>query len=242
MLSVPYEQRYVQKLLTKAETEADSPNRRPIAVHVVKPTYPESLRLTATEGEVTVRFTVDPLGRVVNPEVMKASHPLFGDRAIEAVQQWRFRPGKRDGINVSVRMQVPLSFRPTEGDLAGVDGMIGYARYQAKLLGPAAVEDAVDLTVAVPLKPHPYPRMPDNSLLPDGATALLMLVINAEGLPQRGHILQAKPEAVGPVLLSDAMAQRYRPRVIEGQVVSSSVLVPIRISLSGENPNVFRTP
>jgi protein TonB len=61
-------------------------------------------------GTVYVIFIVDQTGRVDDPIVQKSSDPVFERSAINAVKQWKFEPGKRNGRAVKFRMRVPISF------------------------------------------------------------------------------------------------------------------------------------
>lgn len=76
-----------------------------------RPEYPFSLRLSGVKGEVLAEFTVDPEGRVIQPEVIRSTHPDFEAPTIEALLQWRFRPGTRNGHTVYVHMEVPVIFQ-----------------------------------------------------------------------------------------------------------------------------------
>ena len=80
--------------------------------------------------------------------------------------------------------------------------------------------------------------MPDGSAVPKGAQGLLLLVVDEQGRAIRGHVLQADPESVGPVALSAALAQRYRPRILEGKAVAASFVLPYRYGVDGED--IFR--
>lgn len=61
-------------------------------------------------GQVYVIFVVDERGMVQNPKVQRSSDPIFERAAINAVRQWKFEPGKRQGKPVRFRMRVPLTF------------------------------------------------------------------------------------------------------------------------------------
>jgi len=85
-------------------------DQRPRPVFQATPQYPLELRKKKVEGTVNVVFFVDRDGRVLNPQVENSSHPSFERPALEAVRQWRFEAGTRNGQKVSFKMRVPISF------------------------------------------------------------------------------------------------------------------------------------
>ncbi len=94
-----------EPVLTLAEVDV-----RPTPVKRVNPVYPIELRRAGESGEATVRFVVQTDGRVTNTEVLKATHPAFGEAAVEAFQNWTFSPAKKGGTPVNVRVTMPLTF------------------------------------------------------------------------------------------------------------------------------------
>lgn len=110
VMTVPDETRYVQRQAAEAAKEQDSPDRRPRPIRMVKPVYPDALRLSGEKGTVMVRFVVDSTGQVTDPEVVQTSHPAFSENALAAVKQWVFTPGYKGGRPVNARMQVPVYF------------------------------------------------------------------------------------------------------------------------------------
>ncbi len=59
----------------------------------VTPHYPERARRDNIEGYVLIEFTVDELGRVVDPMIIEAEPVGVFDRsAMEAVQRFKYRP------------------------------------------------------------------------------------------------------------------------------------------------------
>lgn len=76
----------------------------------ISPRYPEAARHDGRTGEVLVSFIVDETGRVHNPEVVRASDPIFEEATLRAVAQWRFEPGKLAGRPVRFRMAIPVRF------------------------------------------------------------------------------------------------------------------------------------
>lgn len=77
----------------------------------VAPIYPADARRLGIDGTVNVAFVVDETGRVVSPQVINCTDPVFVDAALRAVAKWRFEPGRHLGRLVRFRMAVPIVFR-----------------------------------------------------------------------------------------------------------------------------------
>lgn len=58
----------------------------------VEPDMPRQLPANIRAGLVLVRFTVQPDGRVADPEVVQTTNQRMSASALEAVLQWRFAP------------------------------------------------------------------------------------------------------------------------------------------------------
>lgn len=75
------------------------------------PLYPFEMRRAGIEGSVDVGFICDTQGHVANPTVLTSSgHPELDQAAITAISHWSFRPGKRGGQVVNVRMSEVMTF------------------------------------------------------------------------------------------------------------------------------------
>ena len=85
-------------------------DQKPRVLFQRAPRYPQELRAAGRQGTVTLLFTVDTDGRVVDPKVQRSTDPAFEKPALEAVRQWRFEPGTRKGEAVPFRMRIPITF------------------------------------------------------------------------------------------------------------------------------------
>jgi len=77
----------------------------------VEPEYSDEARRIKLSGKVLLKIIVDAKGV---PSEIRVVQPLgFGldEKAKEAVQNWRFRPGMKDGKAVPVEAVVEVSFR-----------------------------------------------------------------------------------------------------------------------------------
>ena len=84
----------------------------PGAVANPSPLYPRVARQQGWEGTVIVQAWVDPSGAVASAQVNRSSgHTILDDAALAAVQQWRFRPARRNRQAVASRVEIPITFR-----------------------------------------------------------------------------------------------------------------------------------
>ncbi|WP_138223315.1 TonB family protein [Nibricoccus aquaticus] len=109
--TVPMEVRYVARSARWIEAQSTAGNRPPKFVKAVSPVYPATLSLAKQEGTAVIRFVVDTKGFVQEPVIVSTTHPAFADSAIQAIRQFRFEPGIKDGRVVSTRMQLPIYFQ-----------------------------------------------------------------------------------------------------------------------------------
>ena len=80
-------------------------------LYMVKPEYPEELRLLNKEKRVTVEFLVNEEGKVEKVEILEpAEEPLFVESTVEAVKKWRFTQPVLKGKRVKVRFRLPVKF------------------------------------------------------------------------------------------------------------------------------------
>ena len=82
----------------------------PTVISQVQPEYSEEARKARYQGVVVLEAIVHPDGSV---EIVRVKRSLgFGldEKAIEALQQWRFRPGMRGGEAVAVQLNIEVNF------------------------------------------------------------------------------------------------------------------------------------
>lgn len=98
--------------LTFEIQEVDTP---PSPLFKIKPRYPLIAKHQKTEGALLMQFTVNPKGETQDIRIMEADPPgIFNDSALEAVRQWRFNPGYKNGRPVSVRVSLPIKYHLEE--------------------------------------------------------------------------------------------------------------------------------
>ena len=83
----------------------------PRAIYQPDPEYSEEARKTRMQGTVLVALVVDRQGHPRNVRVLRSLGLGLDDKAVEAVRKWRFEPGKKDGQNVAVQVNVEIQFR-----------------------------------------------------------------------------------------------------------------------------------
>ncbi|HLK22632.1 MAG TPA: energy transducer TonB [Bryobacteraceae bacterium] len=83
----------------------------PSVIQKVEPEYSEEARKAKFQGTVVLFVVVDEKG---NPRDLKVIRPLglgLDQKAIEAVEKWKFRPGMKDGKPVAVQATIEVNFR-----------------------------------------------------------------------------------------------------------------------------------
>jgi protein TonB len=83
----------------------------PSVLSKVDPEYSEEARKAKYSGSVMLSIVVNTDGKAEQIKVVKSLGMGLDEKAIEAVQKWRFLPGKNKGTAVPVRAQIEVNFR-----------------------------------------------------------------------------------------------------------------------------------
>jgi protein TonB len=75
----------------------------------VPPIYPPEARAARIQGVVLLQATIDKQGTVVGLQVL-SGHPLLNQAALDAVQQWRYKPVLLNGQPIEVITTVTINF------------------------------------------------------------------------------------------------------------------------------------
>ena len=83
----------------------------PRLLHKVEPEYSEEARKAKYQGTVMLAVEVWEDGIAHNIRVLRSLGLGLDEKAMQAVRQWRFAPGRKDGKPVRVAAQIQVSFR-----------------------------------------------------------------------------------------------------------------------------------
>jgi protein TonB len=84
--------------------------KAPDKVVNVAPAYPELAQRVRLEGLVILEAVIDVSGNVTSTRVLRG-HPLLDQAAVDAVQQWKFKPATLNGEVIPVVMTVTVHFK-----------------------------------------------------------------------------------------------------------------------------------
>lgn len=83
----------------------------PRLTYKVEPEYSEEARKAKYQGTVVLAVEVWPDGLAHNIRVLRSLGLGLDEKAIEAVEKWKFQPGRKDGKPVRVAATIEVNFR-----------------------------------------------------------------------------------------------------------------------------------
>lgn len=83
----------------------------PVPLYRPEPEYSEEARKAKYQGTVVLYVEVDATGKPRNLRVVRSLGLGLDEKALEAVEKWKFRPGYKDGKPVTVAATVEVNFR-----------------------------------------------------------------------------------------------------------------------------------
>lgn len=198
----------------------DAPVR---ATERVAAIYPANLKDQRVIGIAEVSCLIAESGAVGELKVEAQSRPEFGEAALQALRQWKFRPGESGGKPTAARVTVPFSFIPSDAELEELE-----ARRTPEALMPGPpVLDAGELSEMPNLKREVKPAVPRGLRQWMVENAVVRFIVDENGRPRDIHILVTTEPACGQLALEAVRQWKFSPGKIEGRIVRVAMEVPI---------------
>lgn len=83
----------------------------PRVLYAPEPDFSEEARKAKYQGTVVLWVVVGRDGRPRDIRVQRSLGMGLDEKAVEAIRQWRFEPGRKDGIPVAVQVNIEVNFR-----------------------------------------------------------------------------------------------------------------------------------
>ncbi len=140
-------------LLVISQLFAADPQEMPTVKKQVHPAYPLMMKKAGIEGEVWLKATIDESGRVVGINTEKATHKDFIPAASDALKQWEFNPGMKDGKPVKSVVMIPFKFKlgdkEDDAESPGLSGLIDSIKTLVSGKLPALKEDQISSSAVI---------------------------------------------------------------------------------------------
>ena len=94
-----------------AQEATTSSASAPVLVKQMNPSYSEQARAAKISGDVLVQLVVDANGNPTDVRVKRGLGYGLDEKAVEAVQGYKFRPAVRDGVPVPTKLFVNVNFK-----------------------------------------------------------------------------------------------------------------------------------
>ncbi len=85
----------------------------PVPTHKADPRYPPDLILENVQGEVVLYAIIRENGSVDSIQVIRSLDPVLDRNTMEALAEWEFQPGMRNGVPVALEAVIHIPFRIT---------------------------------------------------------------------------------------------------------------------------------
>jgi serine/threonine-protein kinase len=240
-----------------AEVKAGE-NKNARLIHEVKPIYPEAARSARVQGDVQVRLSIGPDGRVKAAEIILGPAPL-AQASLEAVRQWVYEPKLVNGIPAESIVETTLSFALSAEDLGPGGKTEEPAKTEPAKPEPAKPEPAKTEPVKLePTKTEPAPKAGETRPLrvlkrvdpvyPELARQFrregevtVEVRVGTTGRIERAVVVKGSP-MLDEAALNAVRKWTFEPALANGVPVSTTATYSFQFSLAQQKPETVSTP
>jgi TonB family protein len=186
-----------------------------------EPAYSEEARKARLQGGIRLYIVVAEDGTPQNPRVLRGLGLGLDENAIEAVRQWRFQPGTKEGKPVRVAATVEVNFRLLPSRVNGV--VIAWSLTSIAFQLPAMASRPTISKV----------EYPPNSK--GQASFTVSLEVDEAGVPQNVQLEKSSDDQLGSALAAAVRNWRFDPGLQDGKPVRVPCTLAFALGETGAN-------
>lgn len=242
----PEKQEYRVLMLESKRTSSDVDNNAymffevdvpPQVIKSVSPEYPGEAKENNLSGTVTLDYIVTKEGNVEDVYLERrertVEESIFGKAAMEAIKQYVFEPGIKDGKAVDVFMQTPIHFGTPEITAASsgtskVEEEEIESYYNAgNAYGLNEIDTPPQVITRVDTQ---YPLLAKSENIE--GSVVLSFIVTKEGIVRDPEVIESNPEGVFDEASLAAIEQYiFKPATKDGEPVDCIIDAPMTFNL-----------
>ena len=208
----------------------DGVDEPPRLIRAFPPKYPQIAKAEKIEGRIVVELIVTKEGTPKNAWVIDAEPPdIFEEAALEAVRQYRFAPGTKNGEAVEVRVKLPIQFELGEDFQLDpeAEDIVGTVHELSEVDQPPRVLRAF---------PPKYPDIAKQDKIE--GLVVLRFVVATDGKAKEPEVVAAVPvDVFESAALEMIPLYKFEPATMNGMSVNCIVKLPIAFKLEENDPS-----
>jgi TonB family protein len=180
--------------------------KAPVAISRVEPLYPEQARNERISGIVILETLIDHNGVVKDITVRKPLPLGLSEAAVDAVKQWTFKPGTRNGEAVDVIFDLTINFKLDKKESEPVSDE-GALRVGGDVLAPVAIEKVEAA----------YTEEARQARI--SGIIILEVIIGRDGLVKTAKVLKPLPFGLNQSAIDAVSQWKFNPGTLAGKPV-----------------------
>jgi len=178
--------------------------KAPVVIHAVEPLYPNEAVQARISGIVILETLVDHNGVVKDVRVLKPLPFGLSQAAVDAVKQWSFKPGTKNGEAVDVISNLTINFKL---DAKETDPRSDALRVGGDVHAPVVIEK---------VEPS-YTEEARNARI--SGIVIIEAVIGRDGAVKNASVLKPLPFGLDQAAVDAVKQWKFEPGTLDGKPV-----------------------
>ncbi len=171
----------------------------------VDPVYPEEARKASVEGVVILEATTDKEGNVARVNVLRSNSPLLDQAAMDAVQQWKYKPMLKGGKPRGVIFTVTVRFKLKEGNTEDFDRGAFIAKDDKEIKVPKLLKKVDPI----------YPEEAKKAMIQ--GVVVLRVWVDEQGLVEKVMVIKSESAVLNEPAIDAVRQWRYEVSNLMGK-------------------------
>jgi TonB family protein len=196
----------------------------------VDPVYPDIAKKAHVQGVVVLRAVIAKDGTVKDLQYISGA-PMLVVSAIEAVQQWKYKPYMLNGELTEVETTITVNYS-FEGTASLTEQDHGWAQAEQEyrdLFSAKQVGNGVSAPVLTHQVPPEY--TPEARQAKTEGIVLLSLIVDANGVPRIVHVVRGVGNGLDEKAVEAVKQYKFNPGMEDGKPVAVAMNVEVNFKI-----------
>ncbi len=198
----------------------------PTIIFQMEPKYSEEARQAKFNGIVLVNLVVDQNGVPQNVHVLRGVGMGLDEKAVEAIQQYKFKPAIENGEPVPVSLNVEVNFRTFDGPKPQT--LQSNSKPEVPTVAPTRPDGVTMPLIIYQVEPE-YTKAARKAK--KSGTVLLNLTVNNRGLPQNVHVIRSLDSGLDKKAVEAVKQYRFKPAMKDNQPIDVALNVEVNFQI-----------